>query len=227
MDGVDRAYDLRIVKGSTSVLYGPTASGKTYRVANILREKDKIIKEGSSIKNVVFCYSAWQPIYDQLKKERVVTRWINYMPSTAQFVELVQAYKDAGGSIVCIDDFMTEISKDLVEIVCVKARHYNATVFMLFQSLFPSNPLARQISLNAKYLYIHKNPRENAQISYIARQISPANYKWIVYAYYDATNMPYGYLLIDLTQETPEHLRFRSNILPHEFPMVVYQPPKI
>jgi hypothetical protein len=35
-------------------------------------------------------------------------------------------------------------------------------------------------------------------------------------AFADATSKPHGYLLIDLKQDTPEHLRLRSQILPGE-----------
>ena len=218
-------HDLRLLKGSTSVLYGPSASGKTYRVANILRNKNVVIKEGESIRNVVFCYSAWQPIYSELQQENVVTKWVNYMPNSEQFRSLAESHVSEGGTIMVVDDFMTSLSKDLVQIICVDARHYNVTLFVLFQSLFPANPLARQISLNAKYLWISKNPRENSQIKHVCRQIQPLSWTWIVHAFYDATSKPYGYLLFDLNQETPDFLRFRSNVLPSEAPMVVYRPP--
>ena len=152
----------------------------------------------------------------------MVTKWIKKCPSNQEFVDLVSPYHQRGGSIVVINDFMSEISKDLVEIVTVTSRHYNTSTFILFQSLFPSNPLARQISLNCKYLHLHKNPRENAQIQYLARQISPNNYKWIVEAYHEATKVPYSCFLIDLVQSTPENLRFRSKILPSQWPMEVF-----
>ena len=32
----------------------------------------------------------------------------------------------------------------------------------------------------------------------------------------DATSEAYGYLFIDLKQETPEHLRLRTKIMPNE-----------
>ena len=93
-------YDLRVQKGTTHLLCGPSNSGKTYRVVNLLRIKDQLIKEGESIKNIVFCYAAWQPIYSELKNENIVTHWINYLPTNEEFKELVAFYKDKGGSIV-------------------------------------------------------------------------------------------------------------------------------
>ncbi len=212
-------HDFRFPHGSTHLVVGPSGSGKTFRTSSILRLKDEIITGGKNIKNIVFCYAAWQPIYQKLKDDKIVTKWINKSPSNDEFVALVKDFKNTGGSIVVIDDFMSEISKDLDEIVRVTSRHYNTTTFILFQSLFPAHKLARQISLNVKFLHIHKNPRENAQINFLARQIMPHNSKWIEDVFHEVTKKPYSCLLMDLTQERESHLRFRSNYLPSEFPM--------
>ena len=217
-------YNLRFPVGSTHLVVGPSASGKTVRVAEILRLKDHILADGENIQNVVFCFASWQSEYQKLKDEGVVTKWINKMPTNQEFMELVEPYVDHGGSVVVIDDFMSAIGPDLDEIVRVTSRHMNTTTFMLFQSLFPVHKLARQISLNVKFIHIHKNPRENAQIQYLARQLMPYSYKWIVQAYHEATKKPYSCFLIDLTQECAPDLRFRSRYLIHEFPMVVWRP---
>lgn len=216
---MDKSHDFRFPKGTTHLMVGPSASGKTFRTCQILRLKDSIIQNGYQIKNIIFCYAAWQPIYEDLKIDNIVSKWVNKMPTNEEYIKLVKDYKNKGGSIVVIDDFMSEISKDLDEIVRVTSRHYNTITFILFQSLFPPHKLARQISLNVKFLHIHKNPRENAQINFLARQIMPDNYKWIADVFHEVTQTPYSCLLIDLTQERESYLRFRSNYLPSEFPM--------
>lgn len=215
-------YNLRFISGATHLLVGPSGCGKTFRTCDILRNKRQIMQEGHAIENVVFCYAAWQPVYEDLRKEGVVTKFVKKKPSSEEFVQLVRDYKDRGGSIVVIDDFMSQIDQDMVDIVTVQSRHYNTSTFILFQSLFPPNKLARQISLNVKYLHVHKNPRENAQIQTLARQVSPKNNQWIVEAYHHVTAEPYQCLLIDLTQQREEMLRFRSHYLPKELPMRVY-----
>ena len=216
--------DLRLKHGRTHSVVGPSACGKTSHVARILRLRHELLVGGSEIQNVVYCFANWQPIYDTLKKDNIVTKWVPFKPTNEQFIELVHPFKHKGGSIVVVDDFMTEITKDDVKIVCVTSRHENTTTFLLLQSLFPPNPLARQISLNAAYHWIFKNPRENSQLQYLARQLRPNNYKWIVQAYHTITAEPFSYLFVDLTQETSENLRFRSNVLPYQFPMRVWMP---
>ena len=215
-------YNLRFPMGTTHLLVGPSASGKTFRTAKILRLKDEILENGQDIKNVVFYYAAWQPVYQKLKDDGIVTRWIQKMPTNEEYKKAVEPFRYKGGSIVVIDDFMSKINEDLDEIVRVTSRHYNVITFILFQNLFPTQTLARQISLNIKFFHIHKNPRENSQIQYLARQISPQSYKWIVDAYHECTKDPYSSFLIDLTQERESILRFRSNYLPAEFPMKVW-----
>lgn len=217
-------YDLRFIPGATHLVVGPSGSGKTYRVCDILRLKDRIFVAGAGIKNIVFCYAAWQDCYEALRSDGIVTRFLKRKPTSAEFVALVKDYASRGGSIVVIDDFMSQIDQDLVDIVTVQSRHYNTSTFILFQSLFPANRLGRQISLNVKYIHAHKNPRENAQIQVLARQLSPTNYKYIVQAYHKVTETPYQCLLFDLTQQREEKLRVRSHYLPHEFPMRVWMP---
>lgn len=211
---------MRFPRGATHLVVGPSACGKTTRVANIIRHKNEMIEKGEECRNVVVCYSAWQPEYDQLKKEGVVNKWVNKMPTNEEFVQLVKKFRN--GSIVVIDDFMGSINKDLDEIVRVSSRHYNVSTFILFQSLFPAHKLARQISLNVKFIHLHKNPRENAQVMFLARQLNPQSYKWIVQVYHRVTEKPYSALLFDLTQEQEPYLRFRSHYMPNELPMRVW-----
>ena len=46
-----------------------------------------------------------------------------------------------------------------------------------------------------------------------ARQIRPRKWKTLIEIFLHATSEPYHYLFLDFTQECPEELRFRSNIL--------------
>lgn len=216
-----KEYDVRFRRGSTHLLVGPSGSGKTQRISSILRLKNEIIEEGEYIENVVFFYRTWQPLYDKLQQDRLVTRWENVMPSNGRFLEVMEPYV-ATGSICIIDDWETNMNASLETIVKVSSRHVNCTTFLLFQSLFPPHKVARQISLNVKYIHLLKNPRDNAQVTVLARQLEPINYNYIVAAYHKVTREPYGCFLIDLTQECDPKLRFRSHYLPHEFPMRVW-----
>lgn len=72
--------------------------------------------------------------------------------------------------------------------------------------------------MNCQIIVIFKNPRETNQINHLARQVCNKNPKFLQEAYEDACEKAYGYLLLDLRQTTPEHLRFRTNIFQDDNP---------
>ena len=102
------------------------------------------------------------------------------------------------------------------------SHHGNCSVFFLSQNLFFANRRYRSISLNAKYLFILKNPRDQSQILSLAKQISPYRPNFLIESFQESVKNPYGYLFLDCTQQTSAILRIRSNILPHEWPTAVY-----
>jgi len=58
---------------------------------------------------------------------------------------------------------------------------------------------------------------------YLASQVYPEDSLGLCNAYLDATQEPYGYLLLDLKQNTNDGLRFRTHIFPYEIhPLTVY-----
>ena len=76
--------------------------------------------------------------------------------------------------------------------------------------------------LNAHYVVALKNVRDKKQFVYLANQVYPEDSLGLYNAYLDATHRPHGYLIFDLTQNTDDGLRFRTNIFPEEYPPVVY-----
>ena len=86
----------------------------------------------------------------------------------------------------------------------------------IVQNLFDQGKGHRTISLNAHYLVLLKNPRDASQITHIPKQVYPGHTQFVREAFEDATREPYGYLLIDLKQTTPDHLRLRTRIFPDE-----------
>ena len=92
------------------------------------------------------------------------------------------------------------------------------------QNLFPKNKESRTISLNSQYIVVFKNPRDVSQMTTLAKQMYPGRVKFVQEAFADATSTPYGYILVDLNQDTPEDLRLRTSILPDDAVQYVYMP---
>jgi len=74
----------------------------------------------------------------------------------------------------------------------------------------------RTISLNSHYIVVFKNPSDSSQIIHLAIQAYPSRPKIAQQAFADATSDPYGCLLFDFKQSTPEKFCLRSKIFPDE-----------
>lgn len=120
--------------------------------------------------------------------------------------------------LVILDDLMCETggANSVAELFTKGSHHRNISVILITQNIFHKGARSRDISLNAQYLVLFKNPRDLQQISFLARQIYPQNSSELSRIYKEATVLPHSYLLIDLTQATNDLLRFRTDIFnPH------------
>jgi hypothetical protein len=217
-------YDLRFKTPSSFILGGASQSGKTTFTFNLLRFVDDLFVTPKCKQNIVYYYNQWQDSYEQFQKENVVSKWINKLPTTEDVKEHTWLFKDDGGSILVIDDFAQQLNKDVVDIFSILCHHTNSVVILLTQNIFSKNKVFRDVSLNSSYVVLFKNPRDSSVIANFARQFAPGKNSYIVDAFKQATQLPYSYMLFDLHQSTPEHLRVRSNVLPHEGPMKVWLP---
>jgi len=73
-----------------------------------------------------------------------------------------------------------------------------------------------------KVIVVLKNVRDKEQFSHLANQLMPQASKGLSDAYLNATEEPHGYLVLDLTQDTNDRLRFRTCIFPEEAPPIFY-----
>jgi hypothetical protein len=89
------------------------------------------------------------------------------------------------------------------------------------QNLFDRAAQRRTISLNAHYLLLFKNSRDKSQIGVLSVQLQMPH---LLPAYEDATGQPHGYLLVDLSPQTPEELRLRSQLFTN---LAVHMPPRV
>jgi hypothetical protein len=88
-----------------------------------------------------------------------------------------------------------------------KVHHRNTSVIYITQNLFDRVAQHRTTSLNAHYLVLFKNPRDKSQIGVLSRQLQMPH---LLPAYEEATGRPHWYLLVDISPQTPEEFRLRS-----------------
>lgn len=214
--------DFRLKNPFTAICAGASQSGKTTFVLNLLRNIDLLFEDPRCKKNIIYYYKEMQSSLQSFQAEQIVQHWVHQLPTVEDIKEKTIIAKDSGGSIVIIDDFAADLNKEIAEIFTVIGHHSNTTVILLCQNLFQQGPIFRTISLNSTYIIVFKNPRDSSQISYFARQFAPNNSKWIVSAFKEATKRPYSYMFFNNHQSTADYLRVCSNILPNEWPIVVY-----
>lgn len=203
---------LQFKHSATYLLSGPTGSGKTSFIKQFLHERYELID--TNIEEVIYC----------LPEEQVVDESIPYT-KLHRGIPDISMFNDLKPRIVILDDLLSSVNTTVVELFTRGSHHFNLSVMFVVQNLF--NKKIREISLNSHYIILMKNPREKLQTNTIARQISPENSRFICDAYKDATEKPYGYLLLDLHQTTPEEYRVRTNIFYNDLPRnVIYIPRK-
>ena len=187
------------------VLAGPSSSGKTSLIKRVLENRNTLIEPPPQ--RVVYYYKIWQPLYEAIED-------VEFKKGLTPQEELTNTTDE--NNLYIIDDLMSEgtESKEICSMFTEGSHHYNYSVVFLTQNIFYGGKMNRTISLNTHYMVLFKNPRDKLQITTLARQMYPNSTGKLMHYYEQATAKPYGYLLLDLKQETPEEKRM---ILPETF----------
>ena len=191
------------------VIAGPTRSGKTFFVIKCLRHA--LIQPFPS--RIIYLYKEWQSAYEELK---LLIPAIEFHEGIDE--ESLNSITVAEKNLVIIDDLMSSAgdSKRISHLFTQESHHKNLTVMFLVQNLFYQGKEMRNISLNAHYLILYKNPRDKSQIRFLAQQIFPENSKFLCNVFHHATQEPFSYLVIDCHPDTREEYRIITNIFPGE-----------
>ena len=203
--------DVRFKTPANFYICGQSQSGKSYLVRSMLRNLEELFFPIPS--KVLYCYGEFQKEFDELSKTLPNVQFVQGFPS--DLYDMTEAHDN---SLVILDDLMSQCSNDqrVADLFTRGSHHRGISVLFLTQNLFPPGKLSRTISSNSHYMIIFRNPRDSLGIATLARQMYPKNADYLLESFNDATKRPYGYLLLDLHQLTPEDIRLRTNILPNE-----------
>jgi len=185
----------------TTLVAGPTGSGKTWFVFKLIENVDVMIDPPP--RRMVYCYGEYQKLFDKYPQ--------------VTFHQGLPDLDDFDGrepTLLVIDDLMNEADESVANLFTKGSHHRNVSVVFLVQNLFHKNKHVRTISLNSHYMVLFENPRDASQFASLARQMYPNKSMFAVEAYKDATREPYSYLLVDLRPEQDEELRLRTGIFP-------------
>ncbi|GBO33912.1 hypothetical protein AVEN_75464-1 [Araneus ventricosus] len=98
----------------------------------------------------------------------------------------------------------------------VGSYHKNFSIILITQNLFPRIRVARDISLNAHYIILFRNNRDQSQIACFGRQVFPDRSKFFMDAYKKATAEKYQFLLVDCFPRIDEEFRLRQSLFPDQ-----------
>ena len=108
------------------------------------------------------------------------------------------------------DDSCEEIcnSKAFVDIAPA-GRHRGLSTIYIKHNFFHQSKLGRDVELQNTHIVLFKSPRDVMQVTTLSTQLGFGSK--LVDWYRDATSVPFGHLLIDLSPRTDDRLRYCTN----------------
>ena len=188
---------------SSMILSGASGCGKSFWILKLISEANNIIIPQPE--RIIYCYAEYQPMFDDF--------------TNVQFIEGLPEMNLFDGkqpTLLVLDDLMSATNDNVSDLFTRISHHHNVFVVYITQNLFHKSKQNRTMSLNAQYIVIFKSPRDATQVATLGRQMYPGKSKFLIEAFTDATQKPYGYLFSDMKPETEEIYRVRTNIFPDE-----------
>ena len=125
--------------------------------------------------------------------------------------EFIDSLKNNGTKYLLIfDDSCEEIcnSKAFVDIATA-GRHRGPSTIYIKHNLFHQSKLGRDVELQNTHIVLFRSPRDVMQVTTLSTQLGLGSE--LVDRYRDATSVPFGHLLIDLSPRTDDRLRYCTN----------------
>ena len=144
-------------------------------------------------RKIYCCYSIWQESYDKIKA--IATTGLVQIQFIQGFdvLNIIEA-----NSWLIIDDLAESIeqwSQDMLQLFTVRSHHEHISTLVL-HNLFHQSKCMRTLALNCTYYIIYRVDRDSISLIALNKQIYPGTPKFLLSAYNQATNKPYGYIQI-------------------------------
>ena len=188
------------------LVVGPTQSGKTYFVQQILENNRIVYEEQKSIR-IFWYYSQWQECYEELKTS--LEKSIRFERGVPELSEDLCEINARYNNFIILNDLMAEATDSpVVSRLFTQGRHRNASVILLLQNMFPKGKYNTDISRNAQYLALFRSPSDRKQIGIIGERMFDKNRMHLMNAYYKETEKP----LVDNKPGTPADKQILANL---------------
>ena len=215
IEDVDPQRDLLFRHPFTAIVAGSSSSGKTTLVTRIVNHLPHLTTpEITKPIRVLWCTGSFARPPPIPNKDVAVTVRTGAPP------------EDPECDVIVVDDQMTDMadSKSMSDLFTKHSHHRNISIIFILQNLFVQGKHMRNITLNAHYIFLTKSRRDLNQVKRLGQQVF-GNSTFFFNAYKKCVlERDYGYILLDLSPNTDERFRVRSNIIPTEYPIEVFVP---
>ena len=213
----EETIDFRLENDSSMIISGPSKSGKTSFVIELLRRKDTLFRH--PIRSVYWFHGAAQgAVHDTLRRDMGVV--MKHGIPTEDDFEPIQQY-----DLVVLDDLQNEMKTDshITSLFLKQSHHRHFFVILLQQNIYGDKE-QRYRNANAHYWVAFNNPRNQRQVSeFLSRMYASGGKRGIegIFKHILETEGNYGYLFVDFTPNMRADLRLRSHIFTS--PMHIYK----
>lgn len=188
---------------------GSSGSGKTLMVCNLVMrgflDFERICIFAPSIQDNPDYIRIIKILQNQAEKENIP---LSSLLVTGEEVKDIPKLEELENrKTICIfDDLLTERNQDIIKTYFTRGRHKGISSFYLAQGYFDIPKLIRR-NCNVVSLF----SLDGREVNELSRNIEISDKNKLLNMYKEATNEPYGFLHVDLTQQ-PKWCKYRKNL---------------
>ena len=187
--------DFKFIHPAMVMIVGPTLSGKTYFVEQLLNSTS-IKYPSRNARRIHIFYTQWQSLYDRLQATHGTS--IAFTQGLPEVNDNLDNIDDRVHNVWVLDDLMDEaVQSPVISRLFTRGRHRNLSVLLLLQNMFPKGKYNTDISRNAIYKVLFRSPGDRKQIDIMAEQTFAKDRANFMKAYTQETEKPYGYIILD------------------------------
>ena len=171
--------NFELIHPFTMCVVGPTRSGKTFFVADLIRNRKTLIDK--PLEKVVYVYCDFQPIFYELQAEDPNIIFTNCLQEIEELA--------TESTLLIVDDQMDVAAKGkdnelLTRFFLKHSHHRGVSIALILQNAFKSS--LREVNINTMYLILFDQPRDRSTIVTLARQICPGQVRFLQESYQKA-----------------------------------------
>ena len=182
---------------------GPAASGKSHLFFQMLKKASFV----PAFDEIFYFYPYFQKLYAEIQKE---VRNIVFIGSLD--FDFIENLPNGGTNFLNFDDSCDEIFRsELFEKMAIAGRHWKLNCIYIKHNLFHKSANGRDTELKNTHMVPFKSLRVVQQIDVLKKQLGLGT--TLRKEYTDATSIPNGHLMVDLSPKSNDFLRYSTDVI--------------